>query len=192
MNLEEFELRASSGSIMISKSGKSFSIEKTLDNDILFGSTNDNLELEISFNSRNRAEWGSYIIFESLMKLIVGRFVLTGDYKDEFCMLPDDFIDLETKTITWHSDSGVDNVLKLQYDEKSIKLFIMKSKNDNVVNTVRIRTDGSSYGYYYQEFEKFFKELYSFALSYSPEVMTPNNESPKRKLLLFGKKTPRK
>ncbi len=135
---------------------------------------------------------GSYIIFESLMKLIVGRFVLTGDYKDEFCMLPDDFIDLETKTITWHSDSGVDNVLKLQYDEKSIKLFIMKSKNDNVVNTVRIRTDGSSYGYYYQEFEKFFKELYSFALSYSPEVMTPNNESPKRKLLLFGKKTPRK
>ena len=76
--------------------------------------------------------------------------------------LPDDFIDFKNKVITWHSDSGTDNVLKFEYtDNRTIKISISKyeGSKDYHNNSVRIRTSGSEYGYYYQEFLEFFRHL---------------------------------
>ena len=193
-----FEIKRGYGnSVIIGKNGTTFSVEKGPDGDIWFNSSNSNIKLPISFYSRNQEEWRSYVIFENLMKLIVGRYILNDDYKDKYSSLPKDFIDLENKTITWHSDSGKDNKLQLQFGEKEIIVSIIRDVNDsdkiydNVIK-VRIRTSGSSYGYYYQEFEKFFGELSSFA--YQVELMSksdaPTNEAKsvtQRKLSLFDK-----
>ena len=44
---------------------------------------------------------------------------------------------------------------------RAFKISIIKSKeaNEHITNAVRIRTDGSNYGYYYQEFIQFFHQL---------------------------------
>ncbi len=131
------------------------------------------------------------------MKSMVGRFILNGDDKDEYSILPKDFINLESKTITWHSDSEKDNKLQLQFGEKEIIVSITRDENasDRTYNNaikVRIRTSGSSYEYYYQEFERFFNELSRFA--YQVESMNkrdiPVSEkkpATQRKLSLFDK-----
>ena len=160
-----FEIIKGYNGVVIDKNGIRLSIEKTVDNDMWFNAS-DNLELIISFASRNYQEWQCYLIFENLMKLIIGRYILSDDYRNEYSILPKDFIDISNKAITWHSDSGKDNILRLQLDENRIKIAISKDvsqkKYDDVVR-VRIRTNGSDYENYYQEFEKFFNELTSLA-----------------------------
>lgn len=163
-----FVIKYGYNSVIIEKDGTKFSVEKRPDGDIWFNSADNNIKLSINFYSRNREELQSYIIFENLMKSIVGRYILNNDCKDEYSILPKDFIDLKRKTITWHSDSEKDNKLQLQFGEKEIIVSITKDKNTS--NTtynnnikIRIRTSGSSYEYYYQEFERFFNELLSFA-----------------------------
>ena len=121
------------------------------------------------------------------MKSIIGRYILSGDDKDEYSSLPNDFIDLESKTITWHSDSEYDNVLQLQFKEKEIIISINNTKNNNklIATKVRIRTSGSSYKCYYQEFERFYDELYRYA--YNIESIKNQDNSPTRKISLFSK-----
>ena len=85
------------------------------------------------------------------MKSIVGRYLLSGDSEDEYSFLPKDFIDLENKIITWHSDTERDNILQLQFRDREIVVSVVKnndSKNKNSYNSikVRIRTSGSVYG----------------------------------------------
>ena len=104
------------------------------------------------------------------MKSIIGRYILNGDDKDGYSSLPKDFINLDNKTITWHSDSEYDNMLQLQLKEKELIISIIIGNNSNNRNysnstKVRIRTSGSSYEYYYKEFERFYDELSSFAYS---------------------------
>lgn len=164
----EFEIRISDNGIILEKEGAKFSIEKRIDGDIWFCSSSSNVSLPIRFGSRNQSEYQSYTIFEDLMKSIVGRYILTGDDKDEYRRLPKDFINLETKTIIWHSDSQYSNRLQLQFGEEEIVVSITKDQtgndrsHDRAVG-VRIRTSGSDYGNYYQEFEKFFCGLFAFA-----------------------------
>ena len=190
-----FEIRPVYGrAIIIEKDGTSFSVEKGIDDDIWFTSNNGNIKLPISFYARNQEEWRSYVIFENLMKLMVGRYILNGDDKDEYSILPKDFIDLESKTITWHSDSEKNNKLQLQFGKKEIIVSITRDENDinraNDTIKVRIRTSGSSYEYYYHEFEKFFKELYNFACQVKPmsksDVVTNETKTVmQKKLSLF-------
>ncbi len=193
-----FEIKQGYGhSIIIEKDGTAFSVEKGPDGDIWFNSASGDIRLPISFCSRNQEEWRSYVIFENLMKLIVGRYILTGDDKDDYSLLPKDFIDLESKTITWHSDSEKDNKLELQFGKKEIIVSISRDENesnrtyDNSIK-VRIRTSGSNYEYYYQEFEKFFNELSSFAYqveSISKRYVSPNEtKSVTQKNCLYLKK----
>lgn len=110
---KNFEIKHGYSSVIIEKAGTTFSVEKGPDGDIWFNSANSNIKLPISFYSRNQEEWRSYVIFGNLMKSIVGRYILNGDDKDEYSILPKYFIDLESKTITWHSDSEKDNELQL-------------------------------------------------------------------------------
>lgn len=130
------------------------------------------------------------------MKSIVGRYLLSGDSEDEYSFLPKDFIDLENKIITWHSDTERDNILQLQFRDREIVVSVVKnndSKNKNSYNSikVRIRTSGSVYGYYYQEFERFYSELSRFAYqiesSKTQNILTSDKTSPTKKLSLFDK-----
>lgn len=173
-----FEIKQGYSSIIIEKNGTKFSIEKSPDGDIWFNSFDD-VELPINFYSNNQEEWRSYVIFEGLMKLIVGKYVLNDDGKDEYSSLPKDFVDLQSKNIIWHSDSGHDNILKLQFNENEITVSIVRDKkvsnrNSNNAIRVRIRTNGSDYGNYYQEFECFFNELSNFACQVD-SMKTQNN-----------------
>lgn len=188
-----FEIKYCNNGVIVEKNGTNFSVEKGPDGDIWFNSSNSNIELPISYYSRNQDEFQSYIIFEYLMKSIVGRYLLSGDNEDEYSFLPKDFIDLENKIITWHSDTEQDNVLQLQFRDKEIEVSIFKddnTKNSNYNNSikVRIRTSGSDYGYYYQEFVRFYNELSRYAYQVeSNKTPTNDKNSPTKKLSLFDK-----
>lgn len=157
-----FTIRRHNNAIILQKNNQVFGIDQSSDDDIWFSTSQDKMNIELSLSSRNYAEWQTYIVFEYLMKCIVGRYMLNGENEKEYTGLPDDFIDFKNKVITWHSDSGTDNVLKFEYtDNRTIKISISKyeGSKDYHNNSVRIRTSGSEYGYYYQEFLEFFRHL---------------------------------
>lgn len=191
-----FKIKQGYSSITIEKNGSKFNIEKSSDGDIWFDSLND-MELQISFNSTNQEEWQSYVILERLMKLIIDKYVLNEDKKYEYSYMPKDFVDIENKTIIWHSDSENENILKLQLNQNEITISILKDKNVNNRNSnntirVRIRTNGSDYGDYYQEFEYFFNELSSFSQQVESikKQNIPKDESQsvlQKRLSLFSK-----
>ena len=191
-----FEIKYCDSGVIITKDGASFRVEKGPDGDIWFNSSNCNIELAISFYSRNQDEWRCFIVFEYLMKSLIGRYILNGDDKDGYSSLPKDFINLDNKTITWHSDSEYDNMLQLQLKEKELIISIIIDNNSNNRNysnstKVRIRTSGSSYEYYYKEFERFYDELSSFAysieLSKNQDASANDKNSTTKKLSLFRK-----
>ena len=160
---KDFTIRRSNNAIILEKDNQTFSISQGLDDDIWFSSSQNELVFDLNFSSRNYSEWQTYIVFEYLMKSIIGRYMLNGDNKQEYSFLPKDFIDLDKKIITWHSDSGTDNVLKFEYiDKKIIRVSLTKCKTskEHYNNSVRIRTSGSNYEYYYQEFLEFFRHLW--------------------------------
>ena len=151
---------------LIEKDGVHFSIDKRVDGDIWFRSFSDVLELPINGFAREEEEYETFQVFEDLMKLIIGRYYLSGDAKSQYNCLPKDFINSDQKAITWHSDSGREDILKMQLKGNDIFISLIKdmryavdsARHDKSVR-VRIRTSGSEYGYYYQEFEKFYREL---------------------------------
>ena len=191
-----FEIKYCNNGVIITKDGASFSVEKGTDGDIWFNSSNCNIELPISYYSKNQDEWESFIVFEYLMKSIIGRYILSDDDKNEYSSLPKDFINLDYKTITWHSDSEYDSILQLKLKEKELIISIYRDNNSNDRNysnstKIRIRTSGSSYEYYYQEFERFYDELSKFAYriesSKNQDISTNDKNLPTIKLSLFSK-----
>lgn len=196
MEQNKFKITKVNGTIILEKEGNKLSIWKALDDDIFFVTSKEELYFEISMHSRTYSEWQTYIVFENLMKAVVGRYILSGDSAKEDSRLPEDFVNLSDKVITWYSDSGIDNVLKVSYDKDTITITISKSKiaSQNESNIVRIRTDGSNYEGYYQEFLEFFARLSE--LEYSLNKNTQNSEPkliqpPNQKKLLFFKKNKR-
>lgn len=189
----DFKISKVNGTIIIEKEGHVLTISQAVDSDIWFATAKTELSLEISMYSRIFPEWQTYMVFEKLMKAIVGRYMLSGDNKDKYSGLPKDFVDLDSKVITWHSDSGTNNILKFGYNERTITISISKSKDASTheTNTVRIRTSGSSYEYYYQEFLEFFRCLSELELRLNKpmeSIKQKGEEAPaQRKLSLFGK-----
>lgn len=149
-----------------------FEISQSCDNDICFRTLNPNLEFNFNFRSRDVAEWKVYELFMSLMKEMIGDYVLEESFSANF--LPKDFIDLENKTIIWHSDSGIDNIFKMKYCDDNIIISLIKDpRTSNSNNTyVRVRTSGSSYSYYYKYFLKFYKELLELVNMLNPHIRT--------------------
>lgn len=188
MTNNEFKLQRIGGVINIENAGQGIAISQAADTDIIFTASSEYQEVVINSSSRSRAEWQSYIVFESLMKSLVGRFILSGDYKSDYASLPEDFFDFEQNTITWHSDGGTDNVLRLSYSTESIVLSMTKSKDapSYYTNVVRIRTSGSEYGLYYQEFTEFFRQLCELERRVNPqEVVPPESPPMQRKRTIF-------
>lgn len=191
MGKNDFKIRRVNGTIILEKNDNEVSVSQAVDDDIWFSTSQDESSLELKYTSRDYNEWKTYSVFEDLMKRVIGKYILNDDYKNEYSMLPSDFVDLENKTIIWHSDSGIDNVLKFQYDDKTIKISISKSKDSKgyETNAVRIRTSGSSYEYYYQEFVEFFHNLTILEDSLNPVVQdTLQEETKKTKKLYFFKR----
>lgn len=156
-----FSIKCIYDSIILQKDNRTIQINQASDHDICFRTKESEVSIELNFSSREFAEWQTYKVFASLMKSIIGRYILSGDAQNEYNGLPEDFIDLDNKIITWYSDSSLDNILTLQYSQNIIRISLTKSKNakEHQGNSVRIRTSSSSYGYYYQEFEDFFRNL---------------------------------
>lgn len=161
MEQKDFKISNINGSIVFEKDNQSFEIFQGSDEDLFFSTSQDEICFELNSYSRNYHEWQTYIVFEYLMKSIIGKYILNGDDKKEYSRIPKDFVDLENKIIIWHSNSDVDNVLKLQYVDNVIKITISKSKEAENYhsNLVRIRTDGSDYERFYQEFLEFYTHL---------------------------------
>lgn len=159
MGKDKFELYKNGETCVLRNGNTACFIRQAVDEDIFFSTAEEKMELKLEAGSRNYSEWQTYLVFEELMKSVFGRYIL-NDYL-KYQSLPEDFIDLENKIITWHSDSGTDNVLKLRYLENAIKITITKEKGaaHSKGNIVRIRTAGSDYGYYYQEFLAFYRKL---------------------------------
>lgn len=193
MSDTNFRIRKVNGTIIMEKDNQGIAISQALDNDIWFSASEEEIRLEISMHSRDYSEWNTFIVLENLMKLIIGRYMLNSENKKEYSMLPDDFVNLDTKSIIWHSDSESDNILKIEYNKESIIISLLKSKKAGtyVTNAVRIRTSGSSYEYYYQEFLKFFRELNELEhrLNKPVEIIESRQEmSPiSKRLSLFNK-----
>jgi len=181
---QEMKVQTNGSLVSLQKEGKSLSVWQGSDKDIWFDSAEEKLVFEIDFSARNIQEYSSYEVFANLMREIVGNYILENE-SIGYSNLPEDFIDLEKKSITWHSDSGTDNILKLQYKNQKIIVSITKSEKSKAsdINRVRIRTSGSNYGYYYQYFLKFHRELVNSMLELNPPKIEKviNNEQPKQK-----------
>lgn len=174
MGKSKFELYRNEEMLRLQKGNTACLIRQAIDEDILFSTAEEEMVLELEAESRNHAEWQTYLVFEDLMKLIIGRYML-NDY-DKYQQLPKDFIDLENRTIIWHSDSGTDNVLKLSYFQNKINITITKEKDAarSKGNIVRIRTNGSDYGWYYQEFLEFYRKLVALEANINKKEIIEN------------------
>lgn len=113
MNIMEnnFKIKSSYNAIIFEKDECKFLISKAPDNDIWFEAEEDKVSFDFRFSSRILQEWQTFNLFNNLLKRIIGRYYLDED-NNEYSTLPPDFINMESKTITWHSDSGNDNVLQ--------------------------------------------------------------------------------
>lgn len=162
MESQEFNIKRANNSLILSKDNEAISINKALDDDIWFSTNKEETSITLRLSSRNYHEWQTYQVFESLMKSIIGKYILEGYQDDTFNRLPKDFINLASKTIIWHSDSGTDNVLTLQYEDYKITITITKDKtvSNHITNAIRIRTSGSEYETFYQEFTEFFRRIW--------------------------------
>lgn len=186
--MEEFNIKRSNNALLLSKDEQTFSISKGVDDDIWFGTSEEETSITIRLGSRNYLEWQTYLVFENLLKRIIGKYILEDYQDDYFPRVPKDFIDFENKTITWHSDSGTDNVLTLHFDNHRITITITKSKDakDHTTNSVRIRTSGSEYDTFYQEFTEFYRQLWilEHELNKTLEPVQPKQEEQPQKLSL--------
>lgn len=182
MEEQVFKLYTTSSGIVIKKGNTALFIKQESDNDTLFSTESDEAFIEFDFYTNDCVEWQTEQIFESLMKSIIGRYILKEHQTLKY-FLPDDFIDLEKRRIVWHSDSGVDNTLLIQYKENKIFLSLTKEETakNNQRNVVRIRTNGSSYEYYYQEFTQFYKKLEELAQRFSKDMLNVAEEKNKEK-----------
>lgn len=138
-------------------------------------------------------KWQTYLIFEGLMKAVIGRYMLKDYANREYLNYPDDFINLDDGIITWHSDGNTDNVLKIAYVDDTIKISILKSEkaNRSSGNIVRVRTSGSDYGYYFQEFLDFYQNLLNFEQSINVDsdsnIATTSTVKKRKVLSFFGR-----
>ena len=188
-----FNIRNANNSIVLEKDDQSIVINQSVDDDIWFHIFEDTTTIELDLSSENYVENKVYMIFEFLIKSIIGKYILSDDYKSEYSGLPKDFIDFENKTIIWHSDASIDNVLKLEYQNNIIKISVFKDSEEKThsKNSVRISMNGSNYDSYYHEFLEFYTQLWILVdlLSKNEMAFSAKEDSSILKGLYLNKKT---
>lgn len=160
MESSNFKIRSFNNSIILEKDEKKIAISQDSNDDIWFRTTDAETTIELKSDYTNWNEWQTFSVFDDLMKLILGKYFLY-DVDQKYNLLPKDFIDLENKTITWHSDDESDSKIVFQHNINSIKITIIKEKNidDYDGNFVKIKASNSKYKNYYKEFILFFRNL---------------------------------
>lgn len=189
MEQDELKIRRINNGIILEKEGKAISISIALDDDIWFNTKSNNAAITLKLGSRNDIEYQTYLIFESLMKSIIGTYFLHDD-NNEFSMLPSDFIDLNNKTIILHSDHDLDNVLSLKYDSHTIVFVLYNNKSAEDFISAELRASGSEYHTYYKDFNNFIRELSILESKINKEntLVQPKNNFDKPKRISFFRK----
>lgn len=95
-------LETNNNAIILENEDSKLSISEGVDGDIWFEANEDLVMLPV--NDFRGKDYKIYQLLARLMEQIVGRFILEGT--NESRLLPEDFIDLENKIITWHSENG--------------------------------------------------------------------------------------
>ena len=69
--------------IIFEKGNQTFTIEQSSDNDIWFYTSEKELTFTLKLASINHREWQTYLVFEYLMKTIIGKYILDGENKND-------------------------------------------------------------------------------------------------------------
>ena len=169
MNDNDFKIKNHNDKIILEQDNQSLVIYEAVDNDIMFYTEEKEITIKLKLCTSNYLEEKTYLLFELLLKSIVGRYILSGDSKNKYSNLPEDFIDLNNNIITWHSDGSVDStlIIVLDYESGFISISLIKgqSAKNSENNIVRIRTKGSDYGCYFQEFQFLLQQLIALTQS---------------------------
>lgn len=161
MEGSNFNITNFNGSIILEKDNQKISISQADNSDIWFRTMNNETTIELRSDYMTWNEWQTFLVFENLIKLLFGHYYIY-DIKNQYNLLPKDFINIENKTITWHSNNNDDNKIIFKHNGDSIKITMIKGKDDGYSgNFVMIKANSSKYKNYYQEFISFFKNLYN-------------------------------
>ena len=134
-------------------------IVKDKDDNIVFKSDKNRLDLIINFYTEELEEWQSYHIFQEFFHRVVGRYYLDKD--DEFSgpKIPEDFINAEERTITYHSDkTNLGNSLVLTSLDNKMMISLISSGPVRPAKVTVSKKDSGYFGYY-QEFNKLYRAL---------------------------------
>ncbi|HAB67617.1 MAG TPA: hypothetical protein DCE23_09655 [Firmicutes bacterium] len=159
MEQGKLKIKENKGVYTLEKDEKKVIIWQTEDKDICFCDEKPDTPLEFDLKTENYLEGIINDKFKWLMISILGRYLLV-DAGDKKSSLPNDFVDLRNKTITWHSDN--ENTLQLSYDKEAqvMRLSIIKGeKTKSPKGIVKIKADASAYQHYSHFFQILFNDL---------------------------------
>ena len=171
----EFTISKKEPNIKIESGDNILEIIKDKDENIIFKSNKNSLDLAINFYSEELQEWQSYHIFQDFFNRVAGRYYINeanGFYGPK---VPSDFVDATGRVITYHSDkTNLGNTLAIKADNRTM---VVSLKSSGPVRPARIMVAKKDSGYfgYYQEFNKLYRGLCSIA----PEVKEEVSESAK-------------
>ena len=105
------------------------------------------------------AEARTYELLEETIYSLFAGTVLEG--KETFSRLPQDFINLKEKKITWHSVATNHSTMELLYSPSDIQIHISSLKEENVVGftNVIVGFGGSRYQHHYRSFTRLLENL---------------------------------
>lgn len=160
---KDFNLSKAEPTIVMETEDGVLEIVKDRDDNIIFKSNKNRLDLVINFYTEELEEWQSYHIFNEFFHRVVGKYYLEKD--DEFSgpELPEDFVNAEDRTITYHSDkTNLANSLVFTFLDNKMKVSLISS---GPVKPARVTVSKKQSGYfgYYQEFNKLYRALGSIA-----------------------------
>ena len=160
---KEFDIDKKEVSVVLSNDNNSIRISKLSNDDIYFSTSSKNSEVIIDYYSQSYEEWQSYLLFSEFMNRLVGRYVLRDPGADKMTRLPDDFVNIEEKTITCHSDDTNDSsTLRLTFlDNNKIKVAL--SRKSYRPAKIKISSRDSMYADYYRDFKRFYEAMSSIA-----------------------------
>ena len=152
----KFIMKKCYGGVSLQRGNQEIQITQAIDNDLFFQTSGKTSSITLDISS-DSSELKAYQSFRQLIITLFGEYIIKEHYPYD---LPEDFINIDNKTIIWHSDMGTNDYLKLQVTNDTINISLLKTDNDKgKSNIVRIRTNGSDYGNYYRPFITLFQSL---------------------------------
>lgn len=159
----EFSIIKREPNIKIESGDNILEIIKDKDENIIFKSNKNTLDLAINFYSEELQEWQSYHIFQDFFNRVAGRYYINEENDFYEPKVPNDFVDATGRVITYHSDkTNLGNILAIKADDRTM---IVSLKSSGPVRPARVTVSKSDSRYFgfYQEFNKLYTHLCSIA-----------------------------